>query len=628
MSLVRKSFVFGEASFDCWVFIIRNSSNVDEFWFKAKDIAVYLQYNNPVKCIANNVDQLWRKTWSELLSLNGGISNAPLTNTSHTLQNADSSHSHMETDNGDDDDGDDESAFWQEAVADPTTPSRWQPHTIFISEPGLYALVTRSKKPEAVRFTRWIYEEVLPSLRRTGSYTMPAVAAAVPPEKSQIFLELKSEMLQTRVEKMEVETRLIAYRADTERQLAVVRNDAEKQLAVMRSDAEKQLAVANANFQQQLALQAETARRVAAEEIHKLQTQLLERTHEIQTMEHEYRHEQTEMIHEFRNLIVYGVQKSAEKIDAAEVNAEMQLEHAEMHRERANVQEERANVALAHGTRVAAHLRHLNDTASIAPTEALREYGKNTLIVIFSEEYGDFFSVSRIQTLALEKRRFSRLVDGVWKPNHKTPTLEHFARRLLMCVEAANAVGSWALIRTTDLRLFFGTHPRDRSPHFFGIVTREMLACFYERMSLQLAELRPNAKMTPRMARFAAERFANAEDFVARCCLRDADDLCARIRLYVESASLAINHITSTPTTLEEDTGDDAVVAPHPPPPVAAAAERMITRKRAREERMRRMMASLAADDDGSLAVDAPSSSSSGINITNFSKNVKRWLNK
>lgn len=584
MSLVKKSFLFNDASFDCWVYCIRKD-NHDEFWFKARDIAEYLNYSNPQQAVRINVLPDHQAKWSDLAACCGiapGI--APLTNTSHILQNADSSHSHMETDDGADDD---ESAFGQETVADPT-PSRWQPHTVFISEPGLYALLTRSKKPEAVRFTRWIYEEVLPSLRRTGSYTMPAVASAVvPPEKSQVFLELKSEMLQTRVEKMEVETRLISYRADAERQLAVVR-----------SDAEKQLAVANANFQQQLALQAETARRVAAEEIHKLQTQLLERTHEIQTMEHEYRHEQTEMIHEFRNVIVHGVQKSAERIDAAEVNAEMQMERAEMQRERTNVQAERANVALAHGTRVAAHLRHLNDTASIAPTEALREHGKNTLIVIFSEEYGDFFSVSRIQTLALEKRRFSRLVDGVWKPNHKTPTSEHFARRLLMCVEAANAVGSWALIRTTDLRLFFGTHPRDRSPHFFGIVTREMLACFYERMSLQLAELRPNAKMTPRLARFAAEEFADAEDFVARCCLRDADALCARVRLYVESASLVINHITATPTTTLEDAGDgfDAVVTPPP-----AAEERMIARKRAREERMRRMMASLD-NDDWSLA--------------------------
>lgn len=48
----------------------------------------------------------------------------------------------------------------------------WQLHTIFISEPGLYALVTLSKKPEAVKFTKWIMEEVLPSLRRTGQYSI------------------------------------------------------------------------------------------------------------------------------------------------------------------------------------------------------------------------------------------------------------------------------------------------------------------------------------------------------------------------------------------------------------------------------------------------------------------------
>jgi prophage antirepressor-like protein len=42
-----------------------------------------------------------------------------------------------------------------------------------ISEPGLYALVMRSRKPEARKFDRWVRHEVLPSIRRTGSYMAP-----------------------------------------------------------------------------------------------------------------------------------------------------------------------------------------------------------------------------------------------------------------------------------------------------------------------------------------------------------------------------------------------------------------------------------------------------------------------
>ena len=42
----------------------------------------------------------------------------------------------------------------------------------FVSEFGLYALTFASRKPEARRFQKWIYEEVIPSLRTRGSYTM------------------------------------------------------------------------------------------------------------------------------------------------------------------------------------------------------------------------------------------------------------------------------------------------------------------------------------------------------------------------------------------------------------------------------------------------------------------------
>lgn len=41
---------------------------------------------------------------------------------------------------------------------------------IIINESGLYSLVLRSRKPEAKRFKKWITSEVLPSIRKTGSY--------------------------------------------------------------------------------------------------------------------------------------------------------------------------------------------------------------------------------------------------------------------------------------------------------------------------------------------------------------------------------------------------------------------------------------------------------------------------
>lgn len=41
-----------------------------------------------------------------------------------------------------------------------------------IAEPDLYRLIASSKLPEAERFERWIFEEVLPSIRKTGQYSM------------------------------------------------------------------------------------------------------------------------------------------------------------------------------------------------------------------------------------------------------------------------------------------------------------------------------------------------------------------------------------------------------------------------------------------------------------------------
>lgn len=41
---------------------------------------------------------------------------------------------------------------------------------LIISEPGLYRLVIRSRKPEAKEFQRWVTHEVLPQIRKTGGY--------------------------------------------------------------------------------------------------------------------------------------------------------------------------------------------------------------------------------------------------------------------------------------------------------------------------------------------------------------------------------------------------------------------------------------------------------------------------
>lgn len=46
--------------------------------------------------------------------------------------------------------------------------------TVVVSEPGVYRLVFRSRKPEAERFKRWLAHDVLPQIRRTGKYAPEA----------------------------------------------------------------------------------------------------------------------------------------------------------------------------------------------------------------------------------------------------------------------------------------------------------------------------------------------------------------------------------------------------------------------------------------------------------------------
>ena len=47
------------------------------------------------------------------------------------------------------------------------------PNMTVINEPGLYKLTFRSNKPNAKEFTRRVTHEILPSIRKTGSYTIP-----------------------------------------------------------------------------------------------------------------------------------------------------------------------------------------------------------------------------------------------------------------------------------------------------------------------------------------------------------------------------------------------------------------------------------------------------------------------
>lgn len=82
-----------------------------------------------------------------------------------------------------------------------------QSYTI-INEPGLYALVLGSRKPEAKAFKRWITHEVIPSIRKHGAYITAETAErlmADPDFQIKLLTRLRDEQEGRRIAEAKVE---------------------------------------------------------------------------------------------------------------------------------------------------------------------------------------------------------------------------------------------------------------------------------------------------------------------------------------------------------------------------------------------------------------------------------------
>lgn len=80
--------------------------------------------------------------------------------------------------------------------------------TLFVNEGNLYRAIFQSRKPEAERFTDWVTEEVLPSIRKTGRYeNRPMTVAENLAAQAQLLVEQEK-----RIERIEqrMETALTA----------------------------------------------------------------------------------------------------------------------------------------------------------------------------------------------------------------------------------------------------------------------------------------------------------------------------------------------------------------------------------------------------------------------------------
>lgn len=107
-----------------------------------------------------------------------------------------------------------------------------------VSEPGLYSLILRSRKPEAKAFKRWVTHEVIPSVRKTGGYLM-----AKPDDTPEAIL-----------------ARAVLVAQDTIRRIEAERDDAIRTKAEIGSREATAMATASAAVRKAAALENELGR--------------------------------------------------------------------------------------------------------------------------------------------------------------------------------------------------------------------------------------------------------------------------------------------------------------------------------------------------------------------------------
>ena len=79
----------------------------------------------------------------------------------------------------------------------------------YMPEGDLYRLIIRSKLPAAVRFEKWVFDEVLPSIRRHGAYITEEVLEAAMKSQDfafELFRKLQAEKGKTAALLDKVET--------------------------------------------------------------------------------------------------------------------------------------------------------------------------------------------------------------------------------------------------------------------------------------------------------------------------------------------------------------------------------------------------------------------------------------
>ena len=160
----------------------------DEPWFIAKEVASALDYSDTAKAVTDHVYEEDQKmlSCSECKELFKGILNA------ETVESAENLKPDILS-----------------GLKEPLSISNRGMK--LINESGLYTLIARSDKPEAKPFLRWVTSEVLPSIRKTGSYSVQAQTPSYTIEdkikRAQAWIEEQKHILQLEEERAALEAK-------------------------------------------------------------------------------------------------------------------------------------------------------------------------------------------------------------------------------------------------------------------------------------------------------------------------------------------------------------------------------------------------------------------------------------
>ena len=202
------------------ILILNDQTNEFEPWFIAKEVATLLGYTNASKAIGDHVDELDQKmlSYDECKVLFGQNILAD-----ETLENTDDFRGN-------------DSLPRNNFLKINSNGMK------FINESGLYTLIARSNKSEARKFQRWVTSEVLPSIRKTGSYNIqkstPSYEIEDPIKRAKAWIAEQEAKLALEAENNELTTKNKALKADNDNLTQVLTDTSEKLITAIRTKAQ------------------------------------------------------------------------------------------------------------------------------------------------------------------------------------------------------------------------------------------------------------------------------------------------------------------------------------------------------------------------------------------------------